>query len=68
MLFSDIIYSILMSIWIAFVIIKLIISSWKYSRLESRSHMLCFVANFTGFIIALPLIILNLSIYIKNTG
>jgi len=67
MLSSDLIYTILMSIWIAFVIIKLIISSWKYSRLESRSHMLCFVANLTGFIIALPLIILNLHIYINHT-
>ena len=36
MLTADLVYAILMTIWVVFVIIKLIFSSWKYSRLESR--------------------------------
>ena len=39
MVYADTIYNTLMFIYVLFAVIKLIVVSWKYSRLEARSHM-----------------------------
>lgn len=39
MVFADTTYTTLLFIYVLFAIVKLIVVSWKYSRLEARLHM-----------------------------
>ena len=59
MLYSDTVVSCLLFIYVGFAMFKLILMSWKYSRLESREHMVYFVANSIGLLTSLPFCILN---------
>jgi len=68
MLFADTTYACLLFIYVIFAILKLIYFSWKYSRLEARSHMVYFVASSLGLLTALPLIIDSLTVFINNTS
>ena len=59
MLYCDSTYATLLFIYVGFAVIKLIWTSWRYSRLEAKAHMVYFVASSLGLLTALPLILDN---------
>ena len=67
MLYCDSTYAILLFIYVGHVMIKLIYNSWKYSRLESKAHMVYFVASSLGLLTALPFILNNEIVFRHNT-
>ena len=68
MLYCDSTYATLLFIYVGFAMIKLIWTSWKYSRLESKAHMVYFVASSLGLLTALPLVVDNLIVFSQNTA
>lgn len=66
MLYMDVLVQFLLTIYAGFAIFKLIYMSWQYSRLESKEHMVYFVANSLGLLTALPLVMLNLYFFSQN--
>lgn len=63
MLICDCIYASLLYIYMIWCIVRVILYSWRYSRLESRQHMWYFVLNSLGLILALPLVINGLLLF-----
>ena len=66
MLYCDCTYACLLYNYEIYTIVRLIIYSWKKSRLEAKAHMSYFVLNSLGMLLALPLIINGLVSFIRN--
>ena len=66
MLWCDTIYASMLFMYVIWTMIRLIYFSWMKSRLEARAHMLYFVLNSLGLIIALPLIINELLVFLAD--
>ena len=64
MLICDCIYASLLFLYEMLVMIRLICYSWKKSRLEARKHMWYFVLNSLGMLLALPLIINGMLVFL----
>ena len=66
MLICDCCYASLLFFYEIWCILRLIIYSWKYSRLEARKHMSYFVLNSLGLLFALPLVVDGLLVFINQ--
>ena len=66
MLYCDCTYASLLYIYEIMCMVRLIYFSWKKSRLEAKAHMKYFVLNSLGMLLALPLIINGLVVFIRE--
>ena len=66
MLYCDCTYASLLFFYEIWTMVRLICFSWKKSRLEARAHMLYFVLNSLGMLLALPLIINGMLVFISK--
>ena len=66
MLICDCCYASLLFLYLIWLILRLLIASWKYSRHEAKIHMPYFVLNATGLLLSLPIVIDNLLTFITE--
>ena len=66
MLISDCVYAVLLYLYMIWTIARLICYSWRFSRLEARSHMFYFVVNSIGLLLSFPLVIDGLYVFINH--
>ena len=64
MLYCDCTYASLLFIYEIYTMVRLICYSWQKSRLEAKAHMWYFVLNSLGLLLALPLVINGLLVFL----